>query len=141
MPIGRIALLLSVAGWAVGAAFLAWPVALVAPVGIELPSAAARTDVRAVYGGLQLGLAAFVAYCATSPERTLVGLAASTACIAGLAAGRLLGGLVEGEWARITVLYLLIEATSAAVAATALWWEVRARRARRWSAPGASRPR
>jgi hypothetical protein len=129
MSIGRIVLWLSVVGWAFGAAFLAWPVALVAPVGIELPSATARTDVRAVYGGLQLGLAAFLTYCAASPARTVVGLAATTACIAGLAAGRLFGLLVDGEWARITLVYLTIEATSAAVAAAALGWESRAQRA------------
>jgi len=140
MSIGRIALFVSVLGWAFGAAFLAWPVELVAPVGIELPSATARTDVRAVYGGLQLGLAAFLAYCAASPARTVVGLAATTACIAGLAAGRFLGVLVDGECTRTTLVYLSIEASSAAIAAAALWSESRAKRAHQGapSAPGAS---
>lgn len=128
MSIGRIALIVSVVGWAFGAAFLAWPVETVALVDIELPSPTARTDVRAVYGGLQLGLAAFLAYCAANPERTVVGLAATTACIAGLATGRFLGALVDGEIARITVVYLSIEAGSAALAAAALWWEARGKR-------------
>lgn len=141
MSIGRIALFMSVVGWTFGAAFLAWPVELVSLVDIELRSATARTDVRAVYGGLQLGLAAFLTYCAASPERTVVGLAATTACITGLATGRFLGLLVDGEWARITLLYLSIEASSAAVAAAALGWESRAKRAQRGTLaiPGAAR--
>jgi hypothetical protein len=139
MSIGRIALCVSAAGWGFGAAFLVWPVELVGLAGIELPSATARADVRAVYGGLQLGLAAFVAYCAARPERTVVGLVATTSCIVGLLTGRLVGALVDGECSRITLAYLSIEAVSAAVAAAALWWEARARRTQRgdrW-APGA----
>jgi Domain of unknown function (DUF4345) len=97
-------------------------------VGIELPSAAARTDVRAVYGGLQLGLAAVLAYCAASPERVVTGLAVTTASVGGLATGRLLGAMIDGEPASITLLYLSIEWSSAAIAPLALWSEVRSRR-------------
>ena len=126
MSIGRIALLASVVGFAaLGVPFLLWPVELSGLVGIELPSATARTDVRAVYGGFQLGLAAFLAYCAARPERTVLGLAATAASVTGLAMGRLLGTMAEGEAGSVTRLYLSIEASSAVLAALALWYESR----------------
>lgn len=124
MSIGRIALILSIVGFAAfGVPALLWPAEVVSFVGIELPTPAARSDVRAVYGGMQLGLAAFLAYCAAKPERTALGLAATTTCIVGLATARGLGAIVDGEVAPITLVYLSVEAGSAAIAAAALWFE------------------
>ena len=47
---------------------LAAPVALIRPFGIELGSAISRAEVRAVYGGFGVAIAAVLAYAATAPR-------------------------------------------------------------------------
>lgn len=45
-----------------GIAFLVAPQTLLGPLDIELGSTAAHVEIRAMYGGLELGIAAFVAW-------------------------------------------------------------------------------
>ncbi len=60
----RVVVLLSAVPFAgIGLAFLVSPEGMVALIGLSLRDATAQADIRAVYGGLQLGRAGFLAYC------------------------------------------------------------------------------
>jgi len=81
---------------AIGLAFLAAPAGMAARVGLGLSGALADNDVRAVYGGLQLGCAAFLAACAARPAWHAPGLAAQLLLFGGLAAARFVSWAAVG---------------------------------------------
>ncbi|HEX6105472.1 MAG TPA: DUF4345 domain-containing protein [Gemmatimonadales bacterium] len=81
---------------AIGVGFLIAPVQWAAIVEIALPTPTARTDLRATYGGFDLGFGVFLAVCAFRPAWIRPGLAALGLAAAGFAGGRLLGILAEG---------------------------------------------
>ena len=91
----RVLLALGVATFgAFGLAFTLFPTALAAFVGIEAVTPSARADIAATYGGLEVGLAAFQAWCLRrGAVRT--GLVAAACGFGGLGAVRL-GHLVVG---------------------------------------------
>jgi hypothetical protein len=80
-----------------GAAFLLFPVRMAAAVDIALPTPTARIDFRATYGGFELGVAAFLLWCAARRERVRVGLLASGWCIVGFPAARVFGIVLDGR--------------------------------------------
>ena len=88
--------------WLAAAAFAGPGLAfLLAPEYLRLvdltpTSATARSDVRAVFGGLELGLAAFFAVCARRPAARRAGLLAAALAFGGLALGRLLSLAGDG---------------------------------------------
>jgi hypothetical protein len=93
----RLVLALSALPFAgIGLAFLLAPAALAARVDLSLGSATADHDVRAVYGGLQLGCAALLAWGAGRPERVRFALVAQLVLYGGLAGARVLAWLVAG---------------------------------------------
>ncbi|TJZ52213.1 DUF4345 domain-containing protein [Streptomyces piniterrae] len=81
---------------------LAAPTALVRPFGIGLGGAAARTEVRAVYGGFGVAMAALLGWAAAGPTDALRRGAVLAVAVAllGMAGGRLAARLVEppGSW-------------------------------------------
>jgi len=81
---------------AAGLAFLMAPVALMSVLGADLRTVDARSDVRALYGGMELGIAAFLASCLASPERTRMGLIAASLAFGGILAGRLASLFADG---------------------------------------------
>lgn len=104
-----------------GALLLVRPQALGSMVGVELPTAASRVEIRTFYGGLELGLAALAVIGILRPAWTgaaLLGLALATG---GCALGRIAGLVVEGTAERALLVALLIEASSAVAATWALW--------------------
>jgi hypothetical protein len=93
----RVVLALSALPFAgIGVAFLVAPVALAAHVDLSLGSATADHDVRAVYGGLQLGCATLLAWGAAQPERVRFALVAQLLLYGGLAAARGVAWSVAG---------------------------------------------
>jgi hypothetical protein len=78
-----------------GVWFLIKPGAL-AGIGIEVTGPSARTDIRATYGGFELGVAAFLFWCAAREDWHHVGLIAATLFVAGFGVGRGVGILLEG---------------------------------------------
>ena len=93
----RLVLWLSaVAFAAIGAAFLLAPVAMAARVGVSLAGATAANDVRAVYGGLQLGVGACLAWLAWRPDTLRAGLTLQLFGFGGLAAARFASLLLDG---------------------------------------------
>ena len=78
-----------------GLVFLARP-DLLALVDLAPATATARSDVRAVFGGLELGLGAWFAICARRSDWHRAGLVAQALAFGGLALGRLLSVLSDG---------------------------------------------
>lgn len=77
MRAGRILLLFSgTALLAYAAVFLFDPTVLGGLVGLSFEGADARIEIRAFYGGLELGLGLFLLQAARAPQWTRVGLAA-----------------------------------------------------------------
>lgn len=64
------------------------PVGPLADVGVAPLDARGLVEIRAMYGGLELGMAAFLTWCAADPARVRVGLAGATLTIGGLGTAR-----------------------------------------------------
>jgi hypothetical protein len=111
-----------------GLAFAAAP-DLVRLVGLAPDTATARSDVRAIFGGLELGVAALLVACARRPDWHAVGLLAQALAFGGLAAGRLLSLAADGTPAGITFMLWGPELVGAALATVAFRRLTRARHA------------
>lgn len=72
----------------VGLACLLWPVELLAPVGVTAPDAVGIIELRAMYGGMELGMAGFLGWCLAT-RQLRAGVVAAWLSIGGL-------GLVRG---------------------------------------------
>ena len=106
MRLARLSLLLTALVFGCfGAWLFFWPQAL-ALVDVELTTPAARIEIRAFYGGLELGLACFFAVAATRSRWYEAALFTQAAALGGMAAARLLGMLIEAV-ASPTLLMLL----------------------------------
>lgn len=57
----------------------------------------ALIDMRATYGGMGLGVGLFFAFCARQPSSVRLGLIASLLVLGSIAAGRLIGIVVDGS--------------------------------------------
>jgi hypothetical protein len=86
--------LVSLAYAAFGVQWLARPEQMARPLGILLTNGDATSDARAVYGGMELGLALFLVHCNLAPSRRATGLAAATLTLLGLGSSRLIGILL-----------------------------------------------
>jgi hypothetical protein len=94
MPLARLSLGLTAAAFGgFGAWLLVKPDAL-GKVGVEVPTPAARAEIRAFYGGLELGMAAFFAAAAARPTWFEPALILQSATLGGLVA---LAGLRGGQ--------------------------------------------
>lgn len=80
-----------------GLAIVAAPAAVLGGVGIS-GTAAGVVELRAFYGGLELGLAAFLLACAARPAWREPGLWSVALVNGGIAAARLLGIALSGEF-------------------------------------------
>ncbi|MGH3646457.1 MAG: DUF4345 domain-containing protein [Micromonosporaceae bacterium] len=70
---------------------LAAPAALIGPFGITLDSPAARTEVRAVYGGFGVAIAALLGYAILASAVRQGAVVAVALALLGMAFGRLVG--------------------------------------------------
>ena len=82
-----------------GAAFLVAPAAMGGLVDVALGAALADNDVRAVYGGLQLGCGVFLAWCGwrADPVHVRVGLVGQQFLFGGLVVARAVSWLAVGS--------------------------------------------
>lgn len=67
--------------------------------GMHLPGASARTEVAAMYGGLQAAVGAWLVASALRPERVVPGLRVLVVVLGGLALGRAFGLAAHGATA------------------------------------------
>ena len=120
MRLARASLLLAVAAFAgFGLAMLARP-SVLGVLGVELARPAARTEIRAFYGGLELGLALFFARVAVEPAWFRPALFALAASLGGVALARLAGIMVDGSAGPLVLLLGAAEAAGALLALVAL---------------------
>lgn len=94
-----------------GAAALVRPAIIWAPFGVAPTTPASRNEVRAVYGGFGIAVAILLVMADRSAAGFRDGaLVAVAVALAGMAAGRIVGFVVEPRGAgRITVLFGVIE--------------------------------
>ncbi len=105
---------------AFGVAFLLAPDKLGSYVDLSASVNTGRTELRAVYGGLELGLGVFFALSALRKNWHVPALVAALLAFIGLAGARIYGISVEGGASIITVLTLLSEIAGAVASAWAL---------------------
>ena len=105
-----------------GLAFLLRPTQMAQMVSIELPEATAKTEIRAFYGGLEIGLAVFLFVCAATGGWIRPGLLAAGLACAGPALGRLVGLWLDGQPKPVlfTILAVEVACTAAVVVAFVL---------------------
>ncbi len=97
MSFARIVLGLSALPFAaVGLAFLVAPTSMASLVDVDVTSPTADADVRAVYGGLQLGCAFILALASSRPEWVRSGLVAQLALYGGLGLSRFISYALVG---------------------------------------------
>jgi hypothetical protein len=93
-----------------GAASVLAPNFIAALADINLPTKTARIDFAATYGGFELGMATFLAFCTQRHDRVRLGLLATAFCITGFALARGIGIiLAKGEVRLILYLVLALE--------------------------------
>lgn len=123
MLFARIVLLIQIAALVLlGLAYFIRPEEMASFSGALLMSAAAVTEVRAFYGGLQLGLAAFLAMALLRLDLLRPALTLLVLLYSALAVARIGGLWLDGGAQQIFNLYaLLLELVSAGLA----WWALR----------------
>lgn len=95
---------------------LAVPDAIIRPFGITLGSAAARSEVRAVYGGFGLAIAGVLGYAVVADGAVRTGILITVgAALAGMAFGRVVSAVLDERTAFYpNWFYFLVEAVAAA---------------------------
>ena len=101
--------------------FLWNPVAAGALVDIRPETAASRIEIRAIYGGFELGLTAFLIWSLLAPERTANGLLINGLVLGFVALCRLIGIAAEGAMPRPIPTALASEVVLAILSFLALW--------------------
>ena len=99
---------------------LAAPATMLRPFGFTLGVDAQRAEVRAVYGGFGVAIAAVLGYAAATPGEVRTGVLITVgAALAGMALGRIVSGVLGDRTSFYpNWFYCLVEA----VAAAALFW-------------------
>lgn len=111
-----------------GVAFLLRPTQMAQMVSVQLPEPTAKMEIRAFYGGLEIGLAVFLFACAAMGAWIKPGLLAAGLACAGPALGRTVGLLLDGRPRPVIFTILAVEVASAVVVAIALALEWRGTR-------------
>ena len=119
MKLGRILLLLNaVIFFGIGVWCLIDPLGALSPVGVITSRAHGATELRAMYGGLEIGVAGFVLVCALRPAWLGAGLLLCGLAMLGLGLTRTFAGLATGTFNQ---LHPLLAATELGGAALNLW--------------------
>ncbi|GAA3383820.1 DUF4345 family protein [Cryptosporangium minutisporangium] len=102
---------------------LAAPAVLVRPFGITLTGAAARTEIRAVYGGFGVAIAVVLILAVADPGGIRAGAAtAVAAALLGMAGGRLVARAVDVPRGFYPIwFYFWVEVAGAAALLLAVW--------------------
>ena len=120
MRLAQISLWLAAAAFAAAGATFTLAPGLLRLVELAPATPTARSDVRAVFGGLELGIAGALAVCARRPAWRPVGLLLQGLAFGGLALGRLLSLGLDGVPGRITFALWMPELLGATLAVVAL---------------------
>jgi hypothetical protein len=104
-----VLLALSAAFVALGVAFLLAPAKLAAHAGVTTSGKLGLVELRAFYGGIQIGLGVFLAVAAMRREWQLPGLLCALLSLLGVAGARIYGMTVEGWPGAMVLVFLAIE--------------------------------
>lgn len=118
-------LLLAIGGvgfLAFGAWMLVAPQSAMAMVGLAVPDGAATTEIRAFYGGLELGLGALLLAAVHKVQYQRAGLVLGCVSYGSIGAARMLGMLADRDPSTFLWVALAIELGLAAC----YWWRLRA---------------
>jgi hypothetical protein len=104
-----------------GALFTVMPQDMFAPIGLTVPDGSPLTELRAVYGGLEVAIGVFLALCARRAGVALeLGLVLSFLLLGGLAAFRGIGMGVDGPQVGLMSGLLVLESAGAVFALSGL---------------------
>jgi len=103
-----------------GVAYVISPVRMARLSKFELTGPMAVTEMRAFYGGLELGWAAFLVICAVRPGWVIPGLVAVLCVYGGLIAARVLGIVLDKSGQGLILQILAVECVTAILAGVAL---------------------
>jgi uncharacterized protein DUF4345 len=121
MNLSRIALLTAATGFTgFGIACLLRPKSMLKRVDIQATSARGTTELRAMYGGMEIGLGAFFATAMAKPEWSRPALLAQTLGLGGLAVARLAGIVSDHPRGVLMKLLFVAESSAALLGAAAL---------------------
>lgn len=101
--------------------FLVDPIGPLEMIGITVAGAAAPTELRAFYGGVQIAAATLMLMAAAKPAWRDAGLWLVLAVNAGIAVARLVGVAVDGVWVPFFTYALVWEVGFAVLAAVGLF--------------------
>jgi hypothetical protein len=122
--VSAVLVLIVAAGFALMAvAALARPRDALGQFGVTVDTVDGRNEVRAIYGGFGVAVAALLAVAALGDPHTAEGIVVAVAfALAGMAGGRLVSSTVEWPRSLYPVwTYFVIEVISAAVLLVAVW--------------------
>ena len=105
----------------IGIYFLLRPETVASGLGLEAADATAFADIRAVYGGLEIGLGVALIWTLLDWQRTRMGLGLAMLMWCGLLGGRVVGVVVDGAQSTLGYGLLASEIIGAALTAVALW--------------------
>jgi len=105
---------------AIGVWTLIDPVGALAGVGVQAQGAIGVVEIRAMYGGLELGMAGFLVWC-LARGRVEAGLVAATLTIGGLGLTRAIGWAAAGMPPSLHPMLVVVEVSGAAVGLV-VWW-------------------
>ncbi|MFT6400156.1 MAG: hypothetical protein ACJAYU_004926 [Bradymonadia bacterium] len=100
-----------------GLAFLLWPSAMTADLDITLPTARADIEIRAFYGGLELGFGAFLLLAARRHSWQVPALVGAAMLLGGAGTTRVVGQLLEGQLVQPHAWLAALELSGAALSA------------------------
>lgn len=121
MRFGQVMLWLGAATFVgIGVLYLAQPELLNVYAGP--PGPGQRTEIRAIYGGLEFGLGLFLGWAARARERVQTGLVLLGLVLTGITLGRIVGLVVEGTIDPVNLGAGIGEGAGALLA----WWALRA---------------
>ncbi len=103
-----------------GTAFLFAPATMSTWVGFTVNTPTGMADVRATYGGCELGVGLFLAFCLVRRTWIDAALMLQVLTLAGFATGRVLGIASDGPQQAITYVAFAMEAGGVAIALVAL---------------------
>ncbi len=96
-----------------GVAFLVAPAPMAELVHLSVEHPVARTEVRAFYGGLEMGLGLFLLLCLARRGAARLGALALALLAGGTALGRVFGIIADGSAGAAVLAILLVEGTFA----------------------------
>lgn len=92
-----------------GVMYLVSPATFTDPMGFGILAPSALTDIRATYGGFQIGMGLFMFWCCMGTGRLYTGMFFALISVAAIAASRAIGLLIDGDYLQVLVFTLGFE--------------------------------